>query len=82
MMGLKDFSESFITGNSPSLHGGLETALLVLLLSFALGHVIAWVYVWTHTGLSSAQSFTASLVIMPVRAPSCSSTALVAMVVP
>ncbi|MCH8194737.1 MAG: DUF4956 domain-containing protein [Chloroflexi bacterium] len=39
---------------------------MVLLLSFALGHVIAWVYVWTHTGLSYSQSFTASLVILPV----------------
>ena len=64
--GLNNFSEGFLNGNQPSLNGGLETALLVLLLSFALGHVIAWVYVWTHTGLSYSQSFTASLVILPV----------------
>ena len=63
---LNNFSEGFLTGNSPSLGGGLETALLVLLLSFALGHVISWVYVWTHTGLSYSQSFTASLLIVPV----------------
>jgi hypothetical protein len=38
----------------------------MLLLAFVIGHVIAWVYMWTHAGLSYSQMFTASLVGMPV----------------
>ena len=53
-------------GNQITSSSDLGTALMVLLLAFVLWHMIAWVYVWTHTGLSYAQSFTASLVIMPV----------------
>ena len=43
-----------------------ETVLLVLVLAFCIGHLIGWVYMWTHTGLSYSQSFTASLLILPV----------------
>src|SRR4051812_27687392 len=46
--------------------GGAHTALLMALLAFVIGHVIAWVYMWTHAGLSYSQMFTASLVCMPV----------------
>jgi hypothetical protein len=42
-----------------------ETMLLVVLLAFCLGHIIGWVYMWTHAGLSYSQMFVASLVIMP-----------------
>jgi hypothetical protein len=40
--------------------------LLVLALSFCLAHVIAWAYMWTHSGLSYSQTFTASLVVVSV----------------
>jgi hypothetical protein len=43
-----------------------ETVLMVLLLSFCLGHIVAWVYMWTHSGLSYSQTFTASLVVVSV----------------
>jgi hypothetical protein len=46
--------------------GGPETALLVMLLAFCVGHVIGWVYMWTHTGLSYSQMFTASLLALPI----------------
>lgn len=42
------------------------TIFSVLLLSFCLGHIIAWVYMWTHTGLSYSQTFTASLIVISV----------------
>lgn len=45
---------------------GPEAALLMLALAFAVGHVIGWVYMLTHRGLSYSQSFTASLVVIPV----------------
>ena len=45
---------------------GLESALLVLLVSFVIGHVIGWVYIATHKGLSYSQMFVSSLVVIPV----------------
>ena len=46
--------------------GSLETALLVLLLAFCIGHIVAWVYMWTHSGMSYSQMFAASLLVLPV----------------
>ncbi len=40
--------------------------LLALLLAFLGGHVIAWVYMLTHSGLSYSKSFVNSLVVIPV----------------
>jgi hypothetical protein len=37
-----------------------------LLLAFAGGHVIAWVYMTTHSGLSYSRAFVKSLMVMPV----------------
>ncbi len=42
-----------------------ESLVLSLLLAFAMGHVIGWVYMLTHVGLSYSQMFVASLVIVP-----------------
>ncbi len=38
---------------------------LGLLLAFAMGHVLAWVYMLTHSGLSYSRSFVNALVVMP-----------------
>ena len=48
------------SGNPPP-----ETVLLVILLAFCIGHVVGWVYMWTHAGLSYSQMFVASLVVLP-----------------
>jgi len=45
--------------------GGLEAAWLAVLMSFVLGQLIGWVYMWTHSGLSYSRSFTVSLVVIP-----------------
>jgi len=42
----------------------LSSVLLSLLLAFVLGQALAWVYVWSHSGLSYARSFTQALVLM------------------
>src|SRR6185436_1275737 len=41
-------------------------ALLGLLLSFAGGQIIAWIYMLTHSGLSYSRSFVNALIVMPV----------------
>ena len=46
--------------------GGPETVAFVILLAFVIGQSIAWVYIWTHNGLSYSRTFASSLVIIPV----------------
>ncbi|MDB5299099.1 MAG: hypothetical protein JWO87_762 [Phycisphaerales bacterium] len=45
--------------------GGPRMVLLILLLAFILGHVVAWVYMWTHAGLSYSRMFAGSLLVLP-----------------
>jgi len=42
------------------------TVLLSLLLAFVLGQVLAWVYYFTHSGLSYSKSFVQSVIILTV----------------
>lgn len=44
----------------------LSTLLVSVLLSFVIGQSIAWVYMFTHTGLSYSRSFVNSLIIIPI----------------
>ena len=57
--GLLNGDVGFAPTNFPAL-------ILGLLLALAGGHVIAWVYMATHSGLSYSRSFVKSLIIMPV----------------
>jgi uncharacterized membrane protein YhiD involved in acid resistance len=43
-----------------------EAVILSLLLAFALGQVLAWVYYFTHSGLSYSRSFVQSLILITV----------------
>ena len=43
-----------------------ENVLLSLLLAFVLGQVLAWVYYFTHSGLSYSRTFVQSLVMVTV----------------
>ena len=43
----------------------VPAVLLGLLLAFLGGHLIAWVYMLTHSGLSYSKSFVNSLVVIP-----------------
>ena len=42
------------------------TVIMVLLMAFCAGHIIGWIYLFTHTSLSYSQMFVASLVAVPV----------------
>lgn len=44
----------------------IQSMLFAFLLSFVMGQIIGWVYQRTHHGLSYSQSFTASMVVLPV----------------
>ncbi len=57
--GLLNGDVGFAPTNFPALFLGL-------LLALAGGHLISWVYMLTHSGLSYSRAFVKSLVIMPV----------------
>jgi uncharacterized membrane protein YhiD involved in acid resistance len=58
--------QSLMSGDSPVVADSLNAVLFSLLLAFVAGQAIGWIYQKTHRGLSYSQSFTASLVVMPV----------------
>jgi len=40
--------------------------ILALLIAFACGHALAWVYMLTHSGLSYSRSFVNALILLPL----------------
>lgn len=50
-------------GGSPY---GIASGVFGLLLSFIIGHLVAWTYMGTHKVLSYSQTFVASLVVIPM----------------
>ncbi len=58
--------QSLTSSGHPFPGESLQSALAALLLAFVAGQVIGWIYQKTHRGLSYSQSFTASLVVLPV----------------
>ena len=57
--------DSLLHGDYGLQPTNLPAVVLGLLLAFASGHVIAWVYMTTHSGLSYSRSFVNSLIVMP-----------------
>jgi hypothetical protein len=57
--------ESFFRGDFAAAPTNVPAMVLGLLLAFAGGHAIAWVYVFTHSGLSYSRAFVNSLVVIP-----------------
>ncbi|MEA3225313.1 MAG: DUF4956 domain-containing protein [Planctomycetota bacterium] len=56
-----------LEGASPMAgHFTPEAVLLSLLLAFVLGQALAWVYYFTHSGMSYSRSFVQSLIIITV----------------
>ena len=58
--------DEFFRGDFAAVPTNVPAMILGLLLAFAGGHVIAWVYMFTHTGLSYSRSFVNSLIVMPI----------------
>src|SRR5436305_3224428 len=40
--------------------------IIAVLLAFACGHAVAWIYMFTHSGLSYSRSYVNTLILMPV----------------
>src|SRR5436189_4590964 len=61
-----DWSDWFFQGDFGSGPPNWPAMLLGLLLAFGCGHIVALVYMMTHSGLSYSRSFVNSLIVMPV----------------
>src|SRR3954466_13672988 len=61
-----DFLDYLMANDFAGSQIGPETALLGMLVAFCIGHLIAWTYMWTHTGLSYSPLFTAVFLVQPV----------------
>lgn len=57
--------DSLLTGDFAAAPTNIPAMVLGLLVAFAAGHAIAWVYMFTHSGLSYSRSFVNSLVVIP-----------------
>ena len=55
----------FLQGDYTPIPTDVPMMLMGLLLAFCCGHAIAWVYMFTHSGLSYSRSFVNSLVVIP-----------------
>ncbi|MCC5935447.1 MAG: DUF4956 domain-containing protein [Candidatus Cyclonatronum sp.] len=53
-------------GDTAPLPTDIPTLLLTLLLAFMCGQLMAWVYMFTHSGLSYSRNFVSSLIILPI----------------
>ena len=63
---MNEFLQNLMNPDLPTALGGPEMALLALLIAFCMGHIVSWMYMLTHSGLSYSQMFTSSLLALPV----------------
>jgi hypothetical protein len=56
----------FNSDYGPAFVGGTSTIVFIMFLSFAIGHFIGYVYMWTHESISYSRSFVASIAALPV----------------
>ncbi len=49
----------------PAFLGGTNTIIFILFLTFAIGHFIGYVYMWTHEAISYSRTFVTSLAVLP-----------------
>jgi hypothetical protein len=56
----------FFNGDYGTVPTNYSVLIIGVLLAFACGHVIAWTYMFAHTGLSYSRSYVNTLILMPV----------------
>lgn len=57
---------ALLQGDHASVPTSFQTLILALILAYIFGQLIAWVYVYTHSGVSYSRSFVVSLIVLPV----------------
>ena len=59
-------SDWFLNGDYGVAPTNYAALIIGVLLAFVCGHVIAWTYMFTHSGLSYSRSYVNTLVLLPV----------------
>ena len=59
-------SDWIYLGDVAPLPTDFQALLMALLLAFLCGQVLAWVYMYTHSGLSYSRTYVASLILIPI----------------
>ncbi len=54
------------TGDMATMPTDFTMLIMALLLAFLSGQLLAWVYMYTHSGLSYSRTFVSSLILIPV----------------
>ena len=63
---MNDWTSTLLNSDyGPAFLGGTNTILFILVLTFAIGHFIGYVYMWTHEAISYSRTFVASLAVLP-----------------
>ena len=57
---------AFLQGDHASAPTSFQALIIALILAYLFGQLIAWVYVYTHAGVSYSRSFVVSLIVLPV----------------
>ena len=50
----------------PTFIGGSTTIVFIMVLAFAVGNFIGYVYMWSHEAISYSRTFVASIAVLPV----------------
>lgn len=61
---MNNLSDFLLNGSGPSGEVEMLRALMSLLLSFILSQCIAWLYIYTHQGLSYSRAFVQSIILL------------------
>ena len=57
---------AFLLGDHASAPTSFQALIIALALAYLFGQLIAWVYVFTHSGVSYSRSFVVALIVLPV----------------
>ena len=57
---------ALFAGDHAAAPTSFQALLIALVLAYIFGQLIAWVYVFTHSGISYSRSFVVSLIVLPV----------------
>jgi hypothetical protein len=63
---VNDWANLFFDSDYGAGFAGVEGTVLMMALTFAIGHFIGFIYMWSHEGISYSRSFVASLAVLPV----------------
>lgn len=57
---------ALLQGDHAAAPTSFQALIIALVLAYLFGQMIAWVYVFTHSGVSYSRSFVVSLIVLPV----------------